>query len=350
MIGQIPGFGFAASWAASYDPLPYAFLAFVILIGIFLWCSQYLGSRLRSEMRANWQPVSARGNCPADLDEIGAFRRGLARLLDSRPNGRGEAVSSIGDKVAYGVRIVFETVGILVLLLLILVVVSRLVLVTVDGFGGVCESDPGGKTRSFGDTFEFDPTSTCLDTGFELQRDKRYAIEMEISENWSDAGIYADVHGWRDKPLQSGPAGTQSPPWYMVPALPLRRHLFEDWYQPVARVGDKLFDRYPLDGDSEAVDDGNAGRNMTLSMEFRAKSTGRLYLYLNDAVLFLPGLVERFYRNNKGCAWVTVTELGEVASGDDGPATRRELEPPAVEAQGKERTCSTGAVSAPEGS
>ena len=324
LIGQIPGLGFAANWAASYDHLPYAFLAFVILISGLLWCSQYLGSRLASEMRANWQPVSRRGPPPADLGGIGKLRTRLAKWLDSRPNGRGEAAWSIGDRVAQRVRIVFEMFGILFLLLLILLVVSRVVLITADGFGGVCEADANQEKRSFGEVFRFDPASTCFDTGLELQRDKRYAIEMRVSDDWSDADIYADVHGWRDKPSKSGPAEMKSPPWYMALALPLRRHLFADWYQPIARVDEELFDRYPLDGDNEEVDDEDAGRQMSLYMEFRAKGTGQLYLYLNDAVLFLPELVELFYKNNRGCALVVVTELAEVASGPDDPGIQRD--------------------------
>jgi hypothetical protein len=103
--------------------------------------------------------------------------------------------------------------------------------------------------------------------------------------------------------------------------LPLRRHLFADWYQPVARIDEELFDRYPLHEDDEEENKDDAGRKMSLFMEFRAKRSGRLYLYLNDAALFLPGLVEFYYDNNNGYACVTVTELGEVATEQDGPAT-----------------------------
>ena len=37
--------------------------------------------------------------------------------------------------------------------------------------------------------------------------------------------------------------------------------------------------------------------------------TGELFLYVNDAVLTLPGLTDMFYKNNSGKAKVTVTRI-----------------------------------------
>jgi len=45
-----------------------------------------------------------------------------------------------------------------------------------------------------------------------------------------------------------------------------------------------------------------------LISEITAHRSGRLYLYLNDAVLFAPGGWKQFYANNGRYAWVTVTE------------------------------------------
>ncbi len=43
-----------------------------------------------------------------------------------------------------------------------------------------------------------------------------------------------------------------------------------------------------------------------LVSEIKAQTTGELFLYVNDAVLMLPGVTDFFYRNNTGTAKVTV--------------------------------------------
>ena len=49
--------------------------------------------------------------------------------------------------------------------------------------------------------------------------------------------------------------------------------------------------------------------NRTLISDITADATGELFLYVNDAVLMIPGLTEVFYQNNSGSAKVTVTRI-----------------------------------------
>lgn len=49
--------------------------------------------------------------------------------------------------------------------------------------------------------------------------------------------------------------------------------------------------------------------NRTLISDITANATGELFLYVNDAVLTLPGLTDVFYKNNSGKAKVTVTRI-----------------------------------------
>jgi hypothetical protein len=46
-----------------------------------------------------------------------------------------------------------------------------------------------------------------------------------------------------------------------------------------------------------------------LIVDITADATEELFLYVNDAVLTLPGLTNVFYRNNSGTAQVTVTRI-----------------------------------------
>ena len=49
--------------------------------------------------------------------------------------------------------------------------------------------------------------------------------------------------------------------------------------------------------------------NRVLISDITADATGELFLYVNDAVLTLPGLVNVFYLNNSGTAKVTVEQI-----------------------------------------
>ena len=52
-----------------------------------------------------------------------------------------------------------------------------------------------------------------------------------------------------------------------------------------------------------------ANRIGTLISDITADANGELFLYVNDAVLTLPGLTDMFYKNNSGKAKVTVTRV-----------------------------------------
>ena len=329
-IGKIPGLEFASDWAAGYTNLPFPFASFILLIG-FLWLWQFrTQTGLQSEMRAAWHHLSDKGARPAELGKVGWLRKGLAAFLDSRPNAKGEYNLSPGSQLSRWFRIGSEALAVVFFILLVIVlaviVISRIVFVTTDGFGGICEPS-SAKVRSSGEIVEFDPKNPCFDTGFELEDGKKYAIEYQISEDWSDATIYSDVNGWADisdvdlKELnasisrRSEEAGKETPnalqeaPWYMSLFTPFRRHLSVGWYAPMATIDDTWFDRYPLRQIASADDERTAARPMKLRAEFKARQSGRLYLYLNDAVLFLPSFPLEFYSNNDGYACATVVEL-----------------------------------------
>jgi hypothetical protein len=59
--------------------------------------------------------------------------------------------------------------------------------------------------------------------------------------------------------------------------------------------------------DCEARDPKRFRPNRVLISDITADATGELFLYVNDAILTVPGLTDVFYRNNSGSAKVTVT-------------------------------------------
>jgi hypothetical protein len=81
--------------------------------------------------------------------------------------------------------------------------------------------------------------------------------------------------------------------------VPFRRLWDADWFVPVARIGERGVNHYPL---------------TQFSTEITAQATGELFLFVNDAVAPVnirpPGLGwKAYYANNDGTAEITVTRL-----------------------------------------
>ena len=286
IIGKIPGLGFAESWAARYQPFPFVFLLGVLVIGGLLAASAYVNRLLKTQMRLDWYCVTTTGGLPAA--DVGRFTKWLAMFLEG---------PVYTHKIARPLRLSLEAGACLLLIALLIALGNRLFFVVADAAGGICRTDHPLENSLLGKPFDFAPTDACFDTGLTLKKGKTYQIQLEVFD-WKDEGIEADVKGWCQEWCQT------PPPWYLYLATPIRRHLFADWYQPMARIDNKLLDRYPL----TPKDPDPRAEQKRLISEITAHRSGRLYLYLNDAVLFTPDVWKQFYANNKGHARVTVTE------------------------------------------
>jgi hypothetical protein len=87
--------------------------------------------------------------------------------------------------------------------------------------------------------------------------------------------------------------------WLFIAALPMKRAITRPWFRPVARIG--------ATGNDEEFLDPNLNVSATQHQEnIKARRTGELFFYVNDAILPIPGLWDFFYRNNMGEAEVTI--------------------------------------------
>jgi hypothetical protein len=136
----------------------------------------------------------------------------------------------------------------------------------------------------------------CLQTGIELSRRESYKITVEPTyppDPWSDSGVSIPLGGF---------SAQQPPIWYqrifMTLGLPLRRELFKDW----GRIGL----RYGRVGGEEAFLDPDPD-DPKIESPFTPTRDGELFLFVNDAVIGIPGLYGLLYGNNHGSAKVTVT-------------------------------------------
>lgn len=147
---------------------------------------------------------------------------------------------------------------------------------------------------------KFDPKSPCWASGYWMEEGKRYKLTLKASADWADAGIKSDIGGFEVKddfvrwPSKLGLYG----------GFWLRRHLGEEWFNPMARIGHTGHDEYPLNAQ------GSLASNVLVA-EFSARRSGELYLFVNDAALPVPNRWQKFYLNNIGAATVQIQRLDE---------------------------------------
>jgi uncharacterized protein (DUF2235 family) len=140
---------------------------------------------------------------------------------------------------------------------------------------------------------EFKTSELCQSTGIWLERNQRYRITFENTESFYD----------HDIPAALGFYSLEAPGFWnkvwMIAAIPLRRELTRPWFRVVARIGGK--------GGEESFLDPDRTDKLLINERITATRDGELFLFVNDAVLGIPGLYGVFYRNNRGTTKVTVT-------------------------------------------
>jgi uncharacterized protein (DUF2235 family) len=229
--------------------------------------------------------------------------------------------------------------------LLVLSLVHRAVFDLLSTGGTFCQATHRGDGQSEPDeqlggaTFQTD--AICHATGLRLIAGRQYRIRIDM-----DTGVAGE---WFDKSIRTDVAGFSAASMRHYLASPLKRWWRENWFQPIARVGEvgnyehvlqpvaplptvRLMKCRPPTAQHltgwDAIKDTpspastefkqaqlecEAGKglrpNRVLIADMTADATGELFLYVNDAVLTLPGLTNVFFRNNSGTAKVTVQRI-----------------------------------------
>lgn len=173
-------------------------------------------------------------------------------------------------------------------LLVITAVISQGLFAIMSSTGWVCT-----ETEKQGD---FSTSRLCWASGFDMEQGQRYRITLTIKEPWKDLGITPGINGF----------GVESMTWAMYPGLLFRRHIGQPWFKLIARIGRQGNDEYPLD--LKPVGDATSRQ---FAAEITARRSGKLFLFVNDAVLPLPEKWQFFYCNNSGTAAVTITTVAE---------------------------------------
>ena len=102
-----------------------------------------------------------------------------------------------------------------------------------------------------------------------------------------------------------GFSAKQQPAWYerlyLSLFLPLRREITQDWFRIVLRfghVGGEEFFYIPDLYDNTI--------EFTIKPTIKPEAKEELFVFVNDAVIGIPGLYDLLYRDNRGTASLTV--------------------------------------------
>lgn len=170
----------------------------------------------------------------------------------------------------------------------------------------------------------FDTRVACWASGLVLEKGARYRIRLDIGDEWFDGGHRADLGGF-DSDTLVHVAGWGLKQWWRG-----------KWFQPIARIGVLGNDEYLLEPVAPfSQRDGYAGRwhaphpclplddntaksaaasaptppdRRSMIAEITARTTGELFLYVNDAMP-LVGDRKCFTDNNRGTAKVSVERV-----------------------------------------
>ena len=150
------------------------------------------------------------------------------------------------------------------------------------------------KTEKLGTATGFTTDNICWASGLVLKSGKHYRITLTMTEDWKDGDKTTAMSGFAPDTFNH---------WI---GIPWRRWWTQNWFKPIAQIGAVGNDEYvlnPLDADSTAAPDDK----QTLVSEIVPRTGGELFIYVNDAVVMIPGWIDYFYKhNNHGGASIKV--------------------------------------------
>ena len=168
---------------------------------------------------------------------------------------------------------------------------------TILASGDITGNNPIDKER----LPEFKTSALCQSMGIWVERYEKYLIKFDTTQNFKDEN--GAVEAW------AGFYSTE-PPSYLQKAkkiaqVPLRRELIRPWFRVVVRIGGK--------GGEESFLDPDFKDDFLIDEEIKATRDGELFLFVNDAVIGIPGFdgyfYKYFYSDNQGSTKVWITRI-----------------------------------------
>ncbi|MGH6642098.1 MAG: DUF2235 domain-containing protein [Bradyrhizobium sp.] len=290
--GFLPGF--ASTWVDGYARAPGWFLVMAGLVSALLYVSSRIAGRTANLMASIWRKSP---EAPTGLPRNFIYDLRSSRLYIGFHD-------NLKRKIAPAFfAVVFVYLG--------LAIVSHLAYDGFDVAGYACvhrDTDPKPAVLAVNQTarIEFKTSDLCKATGILLQHRGRYYVTVQpgAAKTGQDKEWFYGLT--RIGTPVGGFSAKDRPQWYervyLSLLVPLRRELSKDWFRIVLRFGNVggEEDSYEPDPYDDTIE-----FNITPTIAPNGKE--ELFVYVNDAVLGIPGLYDLLYRNNHGTAVLSVT-------------------------------------------
>jgi hypothetical protein len=133
--------------------------------------------------------------------------------------------------------------------------------------------------------------SVCNATGVKVTEGRTYRITLTVKEPWKDDKVETDPNGFDNRKAA----------WLQMPGTPYRRLVWSNWFATILRVGGPGLEEHLLQFEQK---DGE------WTTTFEPRSSGEVFLYVNDTVVGLPWIYGLFYWwNNRGTAEVKLEKV-----------------------------------------
>jgi uncharacterized protein (DUF2235 family) len=281
---------FADRWIGTFSANPGVFAALAGAIIVLMIWSGRLDSKIDARMSALWHSQS-------ELD--GSF----SSLHNIRESKVYQAILNLFKKHLLPVGFAF-----VVLVLIGFSGLSRTVFSIADATGSFCKvkgTVPSSLiTNSYSPALYFVPSDPCWRSGFSSENGATYRVVLNIAaarDNWKDDTLPADLQG------------IQKPHGFLrgLMAWPTKRHIREEYFKPIVRIRKAGTltagqDEYVLNPTFRTA----KPRYDCLVSDFTTQSSGELFLFVNDAIIYAwPNAVVGTYANNGGKAEVFVKRI-----------------------------------------
>ncbi|MEH6434054.1 DUF2235 domain-containing protein [Massilia sp. DD77] len=287
---------------------------------LLLWSLWRIGHSLACLRRL--KTAADKGADPSAATQPGTWSLKLARALRKH--------AGLVKLYRFAAQKLVPAFFVLLMILAAAIIGNRVAFDALNSVGLVCEPTPGleqdREDLSRSGRVAFMTNAPCLATGIVLQRGGRYRVTLKDPEGtWFDRALHTDLGGFPTSSLVHRFG------------MPLKRWWSANWFAPIGRVGQYgneeyvlepiapyLERRYPAvpefggslrcpippeDAKRLRASDATPAERKVLVAEVTAKSTGELFLFVNDAVVWPPNLHGYFYSNNLGSALVNVERL-----------------------------------------
>ncbi len=254
---------FLERWTAAWTQSPTWFLILLALVVGLLRYSYSVQAKIDGLAQAGWQHVRRLDATSWQPKPPGIFERWAKRIRYYEPAG-----------VAYDylTQKLFPWTAVLGVLGILFTVAYRLTFHDAAIGEGICsrQETTYEANAKFGQLLSFDTSLPCVDTGLDLVRGRTYTIKVGQPDG---VELRNDAPRLTDGKFKATNDGYDSGLTRLYPqilaALPLRRHFSIPWHVLVGEIGRDTGNVLPL-------------RNYETT--FEAQWSGRLYLYVNDAI------------------------------------------------------------------